>query len=54
MALESVKVLSHSVVSNSPWTVACQAHLSMEFSKQEYWQPVPSSGDLPDPGIEPG
>ena len=28
----------------------------MEVSKQEYWsgQPFPSSGDLPDPGIEPG
>ena len=30
--------------------------LSMEFSGQEYWSglPFPSSGDLPDPGIEPG
>ena len=39
-----------------PWTVACQAPLSMEFSRQEYWSglPFPSSGDLPDPGIEPG
>ena len=28
----------------------------MEFSRQEYWGglPFPSSGDLPDPGIEPG
>ena len=36
-------------------SVACQAPLSMEFSKQEYWsgQPFPSPGDLPDPGIEP-
>ena len=27
----------------------------MEFSRQEYWSelPFPSSGDLPDPGIEP-
>ena len=39
-----------------PWTVACQAPLSMEFSRQEYWSglPFPSPGDLPDPGIEPG
>ena len=31
--------VSRSVVSNSatPWTVAHQAPLSMEFSKQEYW-----------------
>ena len=29
--------------------------LSMEFSRQEYWNglPFPSPGDLPDPGIEP-
>ena len=39
----------------TPWTVACQAPLSMEFSRQEYWSglPFPSPGDLPDPGIEP-
>ena len=49
--------VSHSVVSDSvtPWTVACQAPLSMEFSRQEYWsgQPFPTPGDLPDPGIKP-
>ena len=41
--------------SATPWTVACQAPLSMEFSRQEYWSglPFPSLGDLPDPGIEP-
>ena len=35
-------------------TVACQAPLSMGFSRQEYWSglPFPSPGDLPDPGIE--
>ena len=48
--------VSHSVVSNSalPWTVALQAPLSMEFSRQEYWSglPFPSPGDLPNPGIE--
>ena len=40
----------------TPWTVDCQAPLSMEFSRQEYWSglPFPSLGDLPDPGIEPG
>ena len=39
----------------APWTVAHQAPLSMEFSRQEYWTglPFPSPGDLPDPGIEP-
>ena len=40
----------------TPWTVACQAPLSMGFSRQESWSglPFPSPGDLPDPGIEPG
>ena len=39
----------------TPWTVAHQASLSMEFSRQEYWSgwPFPSPGDLPDSGIEP-
>ena len=38
----------------NPWTVACQAPLSMDFSKQEYWSGLPFScpADLPDPGIE--
>ena len=37
------------------WTVACQAPLSMEFSRQEYWSglPCPSPADLSNPGIEP-
>ena len=39
----------------TPWTVAHQAPLSMEFSRQEYWsgQSFPFPGDLPDPGFEP-
>ena len=38
----------------TPWTVACQALLFMEFSRPEYWSrcPFPSPGDLPDQGIE--
>ena len=38
------------------WTVACQAPLSMGFSRQEYWTGLlfPSLEDLPDPGVEPG
>ena len=37
------------------WTVAHLAPLSMGFSRQEYWSglPFPSSGYLPEPGIEP-
>ena len=40
----------------TPWTVALQAPLSMEFSMQEYWSgfSFPSLGVLPTPGIEPG
>ena len=40
----------------TPWTLAHQAPLSMEFSRQEYWSglPHPSPGDLPHTGIEPG
>ena len=39
-----------------PWTIACQAPLSMGFSRQEYWSGLifPSPGDLPNLGIEPG
>ena len=39
----------------TPWTVACQALLSVKFSRQEYCSglPFPPSGDLPDSGIEP-
>ena len=51
-----VKSLSRVRLFASPWTVACQAPLSMGFSRQEYWSglPFPSPGDLPNPGIEPG
>ena len=43
-------------MSNSvtPWTVACQTPLSIEFSRQEFWNglPFPTAGDLPNPGIK--
>ena len=41
--------------SATPWTVALQAPLSVGFSRQVYWSglPFPTSGHLPDPGIEP-
>ena len=45
--------VSHSVVSDfvTSWTVACQAPLSMEFFRQEYWSgwACPYPGDLPKP-----
>ena len=39
----------------TPWTLAHQAPLSMEFSRQGYWSglPFPSPGDLRNSGIEP-
>ena len=51
-----VKLLSCVQLFATPWTVAYQAPLSVGFSRQEYWSglPFPFSGDLPDPGIEPG
>ena len=49
--------VSHSVVSDflwHSWTVACQAPLSMEISRQEYWSGLPFSTprDLPHQGIQ--
>ena len=52
----SVQSLSRIRLFVTPWTVVCQAPLSMGFSRQEYWSglPFPSPGHLSDPGIEPG
>ena len=52
---EKVKVLFSCVqLFVTPWTIALQDPLSMEFSRQEYWSglPFPSPGDLPNPGIK--
>ena len=48
-------VLSHVWLFVTPWTVACQAPLSMGFARQECWSGLPflTPRDLPDPGIEP-
>ena len=35
------------------WTVAYQAPLPMEFSRQKYWNGMSFPGDLPNPDIEP-
>ena len=47
-------MLSHVQLFATPQTVAHQAPISMEFSRQEYWSglPFPSPGDLSNPGIE--
>ena len=54
-ALCCVQSLSRVRLSETPWTVALQAPLSMGFSRQEYWSglPCPPPGNLPNPGIEP-
>ena len=38
----------------TPRTIVYQAHLSMGFSRQEYWSGLafPSPGDFSNPGIE--
>ena len=40
----------------TPWAVACQGPLSMEFSRQVFWSelPFPSPGDLLNPELNPG
>ena len=48
------KLLSCVWLRVTPWTVACQAPLSMGFFRHEYWSnlPCPPPGDLPDSGIK--
>ena len=52
---KKVKSLNRVWLFATPWTVACQPPLSMEFSRQEYCSelPFPLPGDLPDLGMEP-
>ena len=52
--MEGAQSLSPVCLFATPWTVARQAPLSMEFSRQEYWSGLSSSppGDRPNPGIE--
>ena len=47
-------LVAKSCLTVTPWTVTHQAPLSMEFSRQEYWNGLPSPlpRDLPDPGIK--
>ena len=49
------QLLSHVQLFATPWTVARQAPLSMEFSRQEHWSglPVPTLGYLSDSRIKP-
>ena len=49
------KSLQSCLTLSDPWSVAHQAPPSMGFSRQEHWSGLlfPSSGNLPDPRIEP-
>ena len=53
--IQRVLCAAHSVMSDSlQLYIACQAPLSMEFSKPESWSglPFPTPWDLPDPRME--
>ena len=54
---KQLKVLvAHVQLSGIPWTVACQAPLFMEFSRQEYWSghTFPLLEIFPTQGLNPG
>ena len=51
------QLLRHVWLFVTPWTLTCQAPLSMELSREEYWSrfPFPPPGDLPPTlGLNPG
>ena len=47
-------MFSHIQLFVTQWTLSYQPPLSMEFSRQEYWNglPFPTPGDLSNSGIE--
>ena len=49
----TLKLLSWVQLFVAPWTIAHQAPLPMEFSRQKYWSGLlfPSPGDFPNPGL---
>ena len=53
--LMCVYACCHVRLFETPWTIAHQAPMSMEFYRQEYWSelPFPSPGNLPHPEIKP-
>ena len=51
---EKWKSLSHVHLFATPWTVACQVPLSMEFSRPEYWSHSLLQGIFPTQGLHPG
>ena len=55
LVTQFIQLLSRVRLFATPWTVTCQAPLSMDFSRQKYWNglPCPPPGNLSDPGIKP-
>ena len=53
-AMLMLSCFSHVRLFVTPWSIARQAPLPMEFCRQEYWSglPFPPSGAPPDPGME--
>ena len=51
----STNVAKSCLTLGPPWSMACQASLSMDFSSQGYWCGLqfPPPGNLPNPGIKP-
>ena len=51
----AVQLPGHFQIFSVPWTLACQAPLSVGFSRQEYWSGCHClfQGSLPDPEMEP-
>ena len=54
-AVQTYPGSGHAGLFVTPWTVAHQTPLSMEFPRQEYGSGLPffSAGDLPGSGVEP-
>ena len=54
VCVRMLNCFSHVRLCVTLWTAACQAPLSMGFSRQKYWSRLlcPPPGDLPDSGIE--
>ena len=55
VSMVDAQLLSCVLLFATPWTVTCQAPLSVGFSTQEYWSelPFPSPWELPNPEMEP-
>ena len=53
VSIVSAPSLSHVQLFVTPWTIAHQAPLSMEFPRQEHWSELQFPGNLPTQGLNP-